>query len=279
MSNPQFIDAGIKAEVVTITPAHAAELLQSNTHNRPVSRTNFLIVKTALERGEWKFNGEAIKIAADGTILDGQHRLLACVETGTPFKSLIIYGLPHETQATMDTGKSRELKDVLALRGHTKTNALAAAVKAVLRADLFSVKAALKPGSVYPVTNAQGVERVESDPAIKWAATEGGKFIKIGLPGRIAALFIYRFSKIDEEDAAVFFERLLSGAGLAENDPIFQLRETLISSRDNFKGERNAVHIGALVIKAWNKYRAGESCSTLRFRVGGANPERFPEAI
>lgn len=279
MNTPQAIATGIEAEVIDITPARAAELLQSNTHNRTVSHTNLLKVKTALTRGEWKFNGEAIKVAADGTILDGQHRLMACVETGVTFTSLVIYGLPHESQATMDTGKSRELKDVLALRGHKKVNALAATAKAVIRAEQYSVKVALKPSSVYPVTTAQGVERVESDPAIKEAALEGVKFGKIGLPGKIASLFIYRFTQIDADDANAFFDRLLSGAGLAEDDPIFHLRETLRASRDNFKGERNPVYIGALVIKAWNKYRAGETCLSLRFRVGGASPERFPDAI
>ena len=278
MNEQKTLAPGIEAEVVTITPARAAELLQSNTHNRNVSNTNLLKIKTALTRGEWRFNGEAIKVATDGTILDGQHRLIACADTGIPFVSLVITGLPHETQATMDTGKTRELKDVLALRGHKKVNALAATAKAVIRAEQYSVKVALKPSSVYPVTTAQGVKRVESDPAIKEAALEGVKFGKIGLPGKIASLFIYRFTKIDADDA-VFFERLLSGAGLAEDDPIFQLRETLRASRDNFKGERNPAHIGALVIKAWNKYRAGEQCSTLRFRVGGSNPERYPEAI
>ena len=33
---------------------------------------------------------------------------------------------------------------------------------------------------------------------------------------------------------------------------------------------------GPLVIKAWNAYRNGDELRLLRFKPGGANPEKFP---
>src|SRR5690625_1412976 len=116
----------IKHETVVITAEKATILLGSNTHNRSISKSNLRSIKNSLLRGEGKFNGEAIKIAADGTILDGQHRLLACKETGISFKTLLITGLPADIQHTMDSGKTRSHGDVLKLAGYTNSIKLAA---------------------------------------------------------------------------------------------------------------------------------------------------------
>jgi len=43
------------------------------------------------------------------------------------------------------------------------------------------------------------------------------------------------------------------------------------------RGERNQRYIAALVIKAWNAYRDGAPVRQLKYRIGGANPEKFPE--
>lgn len=65
----------------------------------------------------WKMNGEAIKFSNTGRLLDGQHRLLACVESGCSVRTLVIRGLPEDTQETMDAGKSRTMANVLELKG------------------------------------------------------------------------------------------------------------------------------------------------------------------
>jgi hypothetical protein len=35
----------------------------------------------------------------------------------------------------------------------------------------------------------------------------------------------------------------------------------------------------AIMIKAWNAYRRGDSIGLLSFKSGGAKPERFPEPV
>jgi len=47
------------------------------------------------------------------------------------------------------------------------------------------------------------------------------------------------------------------------------------STRDRMRADV----IIALVLKAWNAYRSGETIQLLRFKVGGAHPEKFPEPI
>jgi len=269
----------IKTEIATITAEKATELLAANTGNRKVSESNVAAIKASLLRGEWQVNGEAIKIAEDGKILDGQHRLLACVETGIAFRTLIVYNVPAEAQPTMDTGKARTLADVLALAGYPNASALAATTLAVLRAETYSLKAAIQAGSKYPITRNQGLERVNAEPVLQEVAMYGKKFARLGLAGRIASLMFYTLSKIDAEDAQHFFEKLRTGDSLERGNPILTLRNQLLMVKENKRGATNQTYLTALVIKAWNKFRRGEQCLQLKFVVGGANPDKFPEAV
>jgi len=184
-----FISDTIKSEVITVTPRLAKQLLEQNTGNRKISKTNLARVKTAMERNEWVLNGEAIKIAKDGRILDGQHRLHASVETDTTFDTLIVYGLDDDTQESMDAGKSRTASDALAIRGYKSTHSLAAITTAIIKAEQWSIKAAVTTASsFYAVTTKQVVDRVEREPALTDLVRTAVKFPKVGLSGKTAGL-------------------------------------------------------------------------------------------
>lgn len=276
-----FISNTIKTDIVTITPQLAAQLLEQNTGNRKVSKANYNRVLEAMSKGEWELNGEAIKIARDGRILDGQHRLMVAAENDLTFQTLVVYGLPDQTQDTMDTGKSRTASDVLAINGYPSTNNLASIVAGIIRDERWGLKPATAPGNAGgPVTPKQVLARVQQEPSL----VELMQFAvrvrnKTGLSGKLAGVLYYHFSKIDQQDTDYFFERLANGDGLERGNPILTLREALFSLKENAKGIRNSQYIAALVIKAWNKYRRGESCSILRYSPGGAKPESFPEPI
>lgn len=265
----------MRHEVVTITPEYAEYLLGQNTRNRKISPSNLNTVISALKRGEWKLNGEAIKVAHDGVILDGQHRLLAVVRTGIPIRTLLITGLAADTQQTMDTGKARSLSDVLGLRGYKNSPSVAATVAAVIRSEDYSLRTSVGVTTGYPVTVPQAIARLEAEPSLLDLAAFSRRYAPIGMAGRVAAVSYYAFSKIDQDDTDHFFDKLLSGEGLDRGNPILTLRNALLSLRTE-RGSKNQTYVLAITIKAWNKFRAGDSCSILRFTPGGANPEKFP---
>lgn len=273
-----FIAKTIKTEIITVTPELAEELLARNTKNRRPSPANLLKVKEAMSAGEWELNGEAIKVATDGTILDGQHRLMACVELGIPFKTLIVYGLPNEAQDTMDTGKARTIAGVLSLHGVPNASKVAAVTAAVIRVEKWGIRAALSNGSnKYAVTAKQVLARVEAEPELLELPNAVRSVASITGGVATPATLLYVFSGIDAEDAEFFFRKLGNGEGLAAGNPILALRNQLISMNGDVRGERSQRYVSALFIKAWNKYRSGDEIQQLRFRLGGANPEAFPE--
>lgn len=267
----------IKHQTVTVTADRARELLAANTRNRKISQTNYAKVKAAMVRGEWRLNGEAIKIAKDGTILDGQHRLHACADTGISFQTIVVTGLEADTQVTMDSGKARTLSDALTMLGYKSSSALAATAVGIIRAEMYSLRASVMVGGTYPVTFQQALDRIEAEPAIEEVAYYGKRFSRVGLAGKTASVLYYEFSKINPDDAQHFFDRLFDGDRLEKGSPIYALRNQLIDAKDNVKGTRSQTYLAAIVIKAWNKYRDGDSAQVIRFVPGGATPEKFPE--
>ncbi|MCI1868522.1 hypothetical protein [Bifidobacterium crudilactis] len=271
---------GLNVQAVQLTPKMANELLARNTHNRNVSQARVDVWTEAMKRGEWRMNGEAIKISGDGTILDGQHRLYAVVKSGVTIPILIITGLPRQSQETMDTGKSRKLADVLTLRGEKNTALLAAVVTGLARYERWGVQAAFLSTNSYPVTNGQALAWLEDHPdvhdSVNVARSVGSH---ASAPGKIIGILHYRFTHINVEDGEDFFDKLDTGAGMEQGHPILALRKQLKLIHDDPMQGYNPQRVSGLIIKAWNKYRDGDmDVKLLRFTVGGAHPERIPEA-
>jgi len=111
-----------------VTPEIADQLLASNVRNRPLSISKVKEYAGQMRNGDWKYNGESIKISSDGIILDGQHRLQAVIMSKSPIVSEIIYNLPSDSFDTIDVGKQRSGGDIFAINGVQYANRTAALV-------------------------------------------------------------------------------------------------------------------------------------------------------
>lgn len=268
----------ITTEITTITPEIAEAMLEGNEDNRRFSRGNLAKLSLALRRGEWALNGEAIKVSETGSVLDGQHRLLASVNTGMPFDTVLITGLPAATRDTMDQGKSRTVADVLALNGYWNVNELAAIVSGIIQAEergIFSAVSGKLSGSV---TAQQVVGKLTREPSLVDVMRSVGTMKKF-LTVRVAGILRYSFDQIDIDDSEDFFTKLRTGEGLRSGDPLLALRVSLLAMHDHrgYRGHRDPIRMSGVTIKAWNAYRDGATIERLSYRPGGVNPEPFPE--
>lgn len=259
-------------ERIDVTPEIAHEWLGYNTHNRRLRQRVVEAYARDMTAGHWRWNGESVKFAADGTLLDGQHRLAAVVKADVTVPMLVIRGLPAETQDTVDGGAKRKFADVLQLRGETSSSILAAVVR---RVTLWE-SGLRRGGGNFAPTNAQLLQTLEKHPQLREIATFGAHVAHgCAAPGSLCGFGFWLFSQIDQEDATFFFERLRDGQNLARGNPIYELRKAIEASR-SVRGQRSDTYLTAIMIKAWNAYRAGEQIAVLRFRPGGAKPEQFP---
>ena len=81
----------MKVQQSTITPEYAKELLDYNKKNRSLSKATVDRYAEDMRKDNWQQNGEAIKIDWDGNLIDGQHRLAACVKSGVSFDKLLFF--------------------------------------------------------------------------------------------------------------------------------------------------------------------------------------------
>ena len=110
----------IQAGIETITPIIAQQMLENNAHNRKPNVANINKIVKALEQEEWQVNGQSIVIDSNGAVGDGQHRLMACMQSGISFDTVVVRGTSPKAFTTIDIGKNRSAGDVLGIDGVNK---------------------------------------------------------------------------------------------------------------------------------------------------------------
>ena len=289
--------AAKKSEVIleTITPSMAAKWLQTMVNNRTLSQAKAIEYAMTIDESRWVVNGETIKFDIDGRLFDGQHRLQACVLADKPFKSYVAYGITDaDAFSTVDVGKNRSHGDVFSIAGYPSSNLTSGAALLVYqyKNKLFGPngtvarrytkgsKAILRKLDHLPlIGSASGVTKDEllkfAEPfkdrligAVRFA--ENIKTKKMLSSGMVAGCY-FLFCEKSEEDAKRFFLDLSEGVGLSGSDPVYWLRERLMTN----VASPNKLQRGAilqLIFKAWNKRRANEKTKTLKLIEG----EEFP---
>lgn len=112
----------------TLTPQLANKFLANNPNNRRLSESRARKLADAILRGEWKFNGESIIVANDGSLLDGQHRCRAVVLADTSIQILLVEGIEKSAFTTIDIGEKRSAGQIFEMQGFTNGNYLSAAI-------------------------------------------------------------------------------------------------------------------------------------------------------
>ena len=258
----------------TITPAIAREWLSKNTHNRPLRARVIAKYAASMKSNQWEVNGETIKFSEDGRLLDGQHRLTACVQANKTFQSWVIRGLPSQVFDTIDTGKNREAKDILALEGAPNAQILAPALRFLyIQNEIGSLAEGYSKFSGL-ITNRDILEVHEKHPGMAKSVSYivGLKGLTNYMSFSVAGFLHYQFAQFDEFMADDFFMKISKGVGLEETNPCLILRNKLLNlHRSTDSGRLETI---ALTIKAWNAYRKKRPVKVLRWQEG----EDFPVA-
>jgi hypothetical protein len=119
-------------EFITITPELAAAFLEKNQGNRNMSERVVTAYARDMQNGRWRMTGDPIRFDNTGRLIDGQHRLEACVRSDVPFNTLVIYNLDPSDQDVIDHGKPRRAPDVLQLKGYSYPTQMAAVARIIV---------------------------------------------------------------------------------------------------------------------------------------------------
>lgn len=268
---------GVTVSIERITPSVARSMLGTNTHNRDTNR--FETISKALKNGEWSLNGASVIFSDDGVLLDGQHRLMACVKTGIAFDTIVVRGIGKQQQMTMDVGTKRKVADFLKLDGYPDPGLVASIGNAIYRADYLGLSESFTRASAEKGTLLATVNFIEDNyetriGPLKSLVRAVSRRYRGVYSATIGALFDV-FRRAGDEDFDAFIDQLLGKA-----EPCKTVELLISRLNENIRktsGKLTQKVIAALFIKTWNAFMSGEQLGTLAYRQGGAHPEAFPE--
>lgn len=122
LSQMKIIEQGQKAiatgnmfvTIMLVTPALAKSWMALNTGNRPLNRSTVERYKKDLRQGAWAKTHQGIGFDKQGSLADGQHRLVAIIETGIPVEMVVAWGVDR---SGIDRQKPRSQIDEIAYAG------------------------------------------------------------------------------------------------------------------------------------------------------------------
>ncbi len=259
--------------VVFVTPDMAKRWLTHNTRNRKVRDADVRRYARDMVAGAWQLTGEPVKFAADGILLDGQHRLAAIVKTGATLPMHVARGISAEAQKVMDTGRKRTASDALTMDGQSHTSLLAATAKLAL-----GVAADVTDPGHYEATHSE-IETFVGDNQDIVMAVDFARAVarRTDCPPAVVAYTTLVFSRIDRTAAIDFWSAAADKVGLAAGDPVIALTNRFAEARRNRERLTKRIYL-SLIYRAWNYRRAGKRATFLRVNspAGGLVPVPEP---
>jgi hypothetical protein len=262
------------ASVVFISPEMASRWLERNTHNRKLRPSTVTRYARDMASGNWELTGEAIKFAADGTLLDGQHRLAAVIKAGATVPIYVVRGLAVEAQRVMDTGDKRSAAGVLQIAKHPNSTLLASTARLAL-----GVEADLPDPGRHEATHSEIQEFVDANPDLEHAVDFARQIArKTDCPPAVVAYTFWQLAKIDTFAAANFWIAASDKVGLQAGDPVIALTNRFAESRRNRERLTKRIYL-SLIYRAWNTRRDGKTMRFIRVNspAGGLVPVPRPK--
>lgn len=107
----------IETVTMVIDPQVAQTMLDTNESNRNVRKNNVDTLAAAMKRGAFQMSPQGIAFDKNGKLIDGQHRLLAVVQSGCTVQMRVTMGCDADVFRVLDTGKNRNADDLRLFEG------------------------------------------------------------------------------------------------------------------------------------------------------------------
>lgn len=105
----------ITSAIEHVTPKIAAQYLANNEGNRNIRTTRVKELSGIIKRGEWMMTHQGIAFSRDGRLLDGQHRLLACIDADMPIDIMVTRNLDPSSFKALDLHGKRTFADIFGI--------------------------------------------------------------------------------------------------------------------------------------------------------------------
>jgi hypothetical protein len=256
----------LKYEVGEVSPEQARRWLARVRNKAKLDARTIAAYARDMSSNRWKLNGEPIILGKSGELLTGRLRLNACIQSGRPFPSLIIYDIDDRHYETIDALRRRTLGDILTIRREPDGRALAAALAVLWRYSNDDLVTARRR-----VTSSQLLQILQENPDIR-TSLRLTRDVRKFVPHGAACALHFLFSQVNAEMASRFFQGVLDP--VAESHPASGMLRRQMDDLLKRGGNRSQAFVVGLTIKAWEAFVADKPLSLLRFSL---EKDEFPE--
>ncbi|WP_432059353.1 hypothetical protein [Streptomyces sp. S1] len=244
----------------------AAKWLERNLEgNRKLSTLRVKRYAKAMEEGRWKLTHQSIAFDKQGTLIDGQHRLLAVLNSKTVVPMRVHVGADPSTFAVIDTGYGRVASQFMRM-------ANANIIKGAARIILFAEQCRENGGEVTPLhrgifDNDVIFETVDQWPELRECAAAASRVYRACGSSSTNMLAVLAQASRGKNPKAIdsFVEKMVLGEDMSKGDPVLLLRNRAIARMDRSLSYRDKTILYGTTVKAWNAHAKGEKIKFLRF--------------
>lgn len=261
-------DTGESIEFRKIWPADAESMLAGvpdmQRNVRPIKVQQYAADMAA---GKFNVSHDMIVLTRSGLLLNGQHRLHACVQTDVPFETVVMT-VPDDDiaarYAEMDRGAPRGNGDTLKANGYTNVNVIAAIAAGCLRYDLTGTPEFIARSGLVPTTSHQVLDWVQDNPRVEEVANGHNKLVGELRGQSLHSSLKYLWARdIDWDLSMEFWERVTSGDTGFKTGP-WWLRDRMLKQAGANTTTPQRIRL-AEAIKAFNMFREGSTSGLLRW--------------
>jgi hypothetical protein len=255
---------GAPSVVLPITPELAHEILEHrNANNRNARPRKITRFASDMANGFWVLTGDTLKFGTNGDLLDGQNRLRACVTSGIPMRSHVVFGIDPVAFKYLDTGTVRTSGDTFKVAGVPNYDIAGKATRWLI---IFATPNMDRSITVPNADLFEYYQKNVNKDMLQRAIGAAKKISRVIPTGSLAAM-LYLFERKDAKLARIFahdLEKELRGARTL----LTRLRNL---RRDN-GGRLNERYSTAFTVLAWNAYRANVSLRASQLKWTDAEP-------
>lgn len=232
-----------------VTPETAAEwLLDHNKNNRKIRATRVTAYARDMRSGDWMATHEAIAFNCDGTLIDGQHRLEAVIESGIPGWFLVFHGVPKAVARVIDSNATRSASDALKIvHGKDATARDVTVAKIIYRGGR---------NKMYAPTRSEALEMYSKyESAVNTVSSMfEGPSTHIAISPVMGVIGRALLSGVSETKLRKFASVLVSGVSEEPKDAwIVKLRDRLLAPQrtGNHRHRATIYDVTAFALRAW----------------------------
>lgn len=264
-----------EVKIMTVTPEKAKEWLTVNNNNRKPSEERITSLAKQIAEDKYILCPDAIAFDINNRLINGQHRLFACVKANKAIQSIVLINAPVDTFMITDTGMKKSGKHALDTLGYVKTSALSAAARIVANMianggpyEGWQTTRNVPPNEV--------VAAVEAYPDLGTYVAEGERLTnshdKLNTTGTVLAVSLWYAAQHGcQEGLLAFLTKAANQIGLEEQSPALALRRRLANQTGGRTWMNNRDNM-AWCLKAFILHREGKKCQTLVWK----DSESFP---